>query len=97
VSFFDHFGAPVNSGRLDVSRDEWEALASTAGDDTVRLGIRWYPVSAAGARIGTGAYVARGRIRSLGGALIRRADGEWARVEAQEARFGPFLFGYVRE
>jgi hypothetical protein len=97
VAFYDHFGAPVNAGRLEVSREEWDALAAAAGDDTVRLGIQWYPVSASGGRIGTGAYVARGRIRSLGGALIRRADGEWARVEAQETRFGPFLFGYVRE
>jgi fibro-slime domain-containing protein len=97
IAFFDHFGAPVNSGRLEISGDEWGALASSAADDTVRLGIQWYPVSAAGARIGTGAYVARGRVRSLGGALIRRADGEWIRVEAQETRFGPFLFGYIRE
>lgn len=97
VAVFDHFGAPVNSGRVEVSREEWDALATAAGDGAVRLGIQWYPVSAAGARIGTGAYVARGRIRSLGGALVRREDGEWARVDAQETRFGPFLFGYIRE
>lgn len=96
LRFFDHLGAAINAADLEITEADWAALSS-GGGDTTWVGLQWYPVSATGARLGTGAYLVQGRAWTRDGALVRLADGRWTRWPAAMLRFGPSRFGFIRE
>ena len=97
LRFFDHLGAAVGSAAMDISPAQWEIVRQASPGDTTWVGLRWYPVSAAGGKLGTGAYVVQGQVWTRDGALLQEADGTRSRVRGASARFGPSLFGYIRE
>jgi hypothetical protein len=57
----------------------------------------WYPVSQSGAKLGTGAYVVAGEIRSRDGAMIPGTGGEIIRIRGKLFHIKPKLFGYIRD
>ncbi len=97
LSFYDHLGAVVGSAALELTAADWESARQASPGDTTWVGLCWYPVSAAGGKLATGAYVVRGQAWTRDGALIRESDGSLSRARGGSTRFGPSLFGYIRE
>jgi hypothetical protein len=96
-AFFDHLGAFVNSVDRTFSEKDWDAMRAAGPGDTTWVRLMWYPVSRDGGRLGTGAYVVKGRLWTRGGALVNGPDGELAQSRAASVQVQPRLFGYLRD
>lgn len=97
LSFHDHLGTFVNSAEAVFSGEDWQAMRAASPGDTTWVRLLWYPVSAQGHRLGTGAYVVRGRVWTKAGALVEGPDGERMLVKGGVFELKPRLFGYLRE
>lgn len=97
LSFYDHMGAFVNSVEAVFSAEDWQAMRAASPGDTTWVRLLWYPVSARGHRLGTGAFVVRGRVWTKAGALADGPDGEQILVTGGVYELKPRLFGYLRE
>lgn len=97
LHFHDHLGGAIQSLARDIDVAEWEAIRAASPGDTTWVGLLWYPVSARGDRLGTGAFIVQGRAFVREGARIPQRDGTWARAAGGMVRYGPTLFGYIRE
>jgi hypothetical protein len=97
LRFYDQFGTFINSVDHAVSADEWKAMQAASPGDTTWARFMWYPVSRAGARLGTGAYVAQGRLWIKDGAFTNGSDGEQVQVKGGSVSLGPLRFGYIRD
>lgn len=96
LAFHDHLGAFVNAVDRTVSEAEWEAMRAASPGDTVFARLLWHPVSAAGGRLATGAYVVQGTLWTRDG-LAQAPDGGRVEVKAARVPVPPILFGYLRE
>lgn len=97
LAFHDHLGAYVNSVDREITAAEWEAMQAASPGDTTWVRLMWYPVSQAGSRLGTGAYVVQGRMWTRDGAVVNGPGGEMVRVKGETVLVRPRLFGYLRD
>jgi fibro-slime domain-containing protein len=97
LAFFDHLGAFVNAVDRTLSDQDWAAMRAASPGDTTVARLMWYPISRDGARLGTGAYVVKGRLWTREGALVNGPDGELTRSRGVSAQVQPRLFGYLRD
>src|SRR5690606_29027899 len=97
LAFHDPRGNFVSDAERTFSPEDWEAVRAASPGDTTWLRLMWYPVSKAGARLGTGAYVVHGSAWTRAGALVEGPGGEMTRVRGRQVELRPRIFGYVRE
>lgn len=64
LGFFTNSGEFVNRARGEVTSDMLR-MAATLPDGRRQVSLMWYPVSARGVRVSTGAYIVKGRLESL--------------------------------
>ena len=95
-AFHDHLGMFVNAVDRTFSETEWQAMRAASPGDTSWARLLWHPVSSAGARLGTGAYVVQGTLWTRDG-LAKGPDGDLVEVKAARIPVSPRLFGFLRE
>lgn len=94
LSVFSNLGAFVGYASRDIGAAEWDRLAAASPGDTCTLRVLWYPV-AAGAKLGTGAYVLKGSVTTR--ASWRAEGGKWLRMQPRTKPLGPLRFGFIRK
>ncbi|GEM_PF-1268988 len=95
IAFYDNLGTFVNQAKGDLDQTALNRVQKDK-DGNYEVGLFWWPVSNNGQLVGTGVYIARGKITTSGTIqTIQGSQGQYESVTNQSKNLF-FTFGYLR-